>query len=635
MKRKEIEKKADSAGDTVFALDIGTRSVVGIVGTNSDDMFSVFDYEQRMHKKRAMRDGQIEDINLVAKTAAEIKEALEERNDMKFTRVSIAAAGRSLKTVRTTYEQALNEDENITEELLNSIEYNAISAALDSFSADNDMRSAFSCVGYDVVSYRLDGYLLSNPLSHRGERIVIEIIAAFLPFSVIRSLYSVTSLCGLTVESLTLEPIAAINAVVPQDIRLLNIAIADIGAGTSDIGISKNGSIVAYDMVTIAGDEVTETLMRQYIVDFNTGESIKFKLSEDGGMVTFQDILGISHTYSKEDVLSAINPVVEDLCDSIAGSILRINDGPPTALFLVGGGSQIPGLCVKMAGKLDMPAERVTLGGKHPYSGIVLHTDKLLTPEYVTPIGIAATSRLTHIHDLFSVTVNGEKVTLPGSENIKVLDALLLSGIKASNLIGRAAGPLVYYVNDEKKTLRAEPPVPGEIFVNKEPATIDTPVRQGDEITVVFAQHGKAPRITAADILKNFGEAGGYKAMCGGKRIRKNYQVKNGDIITVSPGAGDEDVSDTFEYIELKEPPAASAPKHEKPVRMSRVSVNGEWLNIPVSEGESPLFLDMLNYVDIDTKKARGDLILSINGAAASYTDPIRDGDKVEIKWEE
>ena len=84
----------------VFALDIGTRSIVGLIGAVTDDSFSVTDHEQRFHKSRAMRDGQIEDINLVARTTREIKEALEERNGIKLTNVSIAAAGRSLKTIR-------------------------------------------------------------------------------------------------------------------------------------------------------------------------------------------------------------------------------------------------------------------------------------------------------------------------------------------------------------------------------------------------------------------------------------------------------------------------------------------------------------------------------------------------------
>jgi len=651
---RQAEGETAQTGSTVFALDIGTRSVVGILGTVTDDSFSVFDYEQRFHKKRAMRDGQIEDINLVAKTAAEIKEALGERNGMALERVSIAAAGRSLKTLRKVFEQDINEDEKITPELVRSLEFSAISAALDEFSPDGSIQDTYSCVGYDVVSYTLDGYPLSTPLGHRGRHIVIEIIAAFLPFSVIRSLYSVTALCGLTVDSLTLEPIAAINAVVPPDVRLLNIAITDIGAGTSDIGISKNGSIVAYDMVTIAGDEVTECLMKNYLVDFETAESIKFQLSEEGGFAEFTDIMGISRSCPKADVIETIDPVLDDLCGAVAESIVKINGGPPTALFLVGGGSQAPGLCRKIAGRLSIPQDRVTLGGKRPYRNIALHTEKLLTPEYVTPLGIGATSRLTHVHDLFSVTVNGEKIILPSGDNMKVLDALLLAGIKAGNLMGRTQASVTYYINNEKTTARGIPPVPGEIYVNKERAALDTAVRQGDEIIVLFAQHGKPPQLAISEVCKTF--KGVLSISVNDKKVKKSYQVRSGDRIMVSfdsesdvSGAADslfEGVYPTAAPMPAPEPvpePEVPEPVPEPEVPEPvpepeaagpiRVCVNNEWKSVTANDGDSPLFLDMLNYVDIDTKKARGDLTLELNGNPASYTDPVHDGDRVDILW--
>lgn len=617
----------------IFALDIGTRSIVGILGMISEDMFSVSDYEQRFHQKRAMRDGQIEDIHLVVKTVKEVKDALEERSGIALTKVSIAAAGRSLKTMRTTFTQELNEEDDISAEQIHSIEYNAISLALDNFSkidpdTENQLDSVqtdpnhFSCVGYNVISYELDGYPLANPLGHRGNLLKVELIAAFLPFSVVRSLYSVTELCGLTVESLTLEPIAAINAVVPPDIRLLNIAIADIGAGTSDIGISKNGSIVAYDMVTIAGDEITEIIMKEYLVDFNTAETIKFRLSEDVSEISFLDILGIGHTCSVESILKVIDETVELLSNSIVESIIKINDGPPTALFLVGGGSQIPNLCSRTAEKLNLPEQRVTLGGKYPYRNITLHNDSLLTPEYVTPLGIGATSRLSHIHDLFSVTVNGEKITLPGTETIKILDALLLAGIKASHLIGRSPSPLVYYLNGEKKTVRGTPPMPGELYVNKALASLDTPIRQGDSITVVFAQHGKKAEITLKEVCAPYDS----NVTVNGKPELPDYLIQNGDQVEISYFS-DEPLE---ELIEGPITPRVTETNHPRKVR---VCVNSNWMEIPTPENVQLIFVDMLNYVDIDMKSPKGELILSINNQSASYTDPIMSGDSVEIRW--
>ena len=90
---------------------------------------------------------------------------------------------------------------------------------------------------------------------------------------------------GLRVNNLTLEPIAAIEAVVPQKLRLLNIALVDIGAGTSDIAISSKESIASYGMVPQAGDEVTEAIVQECLVDFNTAEYIKRSGAEQVSLV--------------------------------------------------------------------------------------------------------------------------------------------------------------------------------------------------------------------------------------------------------------------------------------------------------------------------------------------------------------
>ena len=79
--KKTSEKKPSSAakktlkpqGNTVFALDIGTRTVVGVLGYMDGEVFRVTDTESIPHLKRAMIDGQVEDIEQVAKVARTVK----------------------------------------------------------------------------------------------------------------------------------------------------------------------------------------------------------------------------------------------------------------------------------------------------------------------------------------------------------------------------------------------------------------------------------------------------------------------------------------------------------------------------------------------------------------------------------
>ena len=103
MVEKQIIQRPPLSEDCVFALDIGTRSVIGIVGRPQGQLFEVIAIESREHPQRAMIDGQIEDIRQVARIAGEVKEALEEKLCCTLTKVNVAAAGRALKTGRAEY----------------------------------------------------------------------------------------------------------------------------------------------------------------------------------------------------------------------------------------------------------------------------------------------------------------------------------------------------------------------------------------------------------------------------------------------------------------------------------------------------------------------------------------------------
>ncbi len=78
---------------------------------------------------------------------------------------------------------------------------------------------------------------------------------------------------------MTLEPIAAINVLIPSSMRRLNVALVDIGAGTSDIAITDENTVTAYGMVPIAGDEVTEAISDHFLLDFPDAERVKKELS--------------------------------------------------------------------------------------------------------------------------------------------------------------------------------------------------------------------------------------------------------------------------------------------------------------------------------------------------------------------
>ena len=77
--------------------------------------------------------------------------------------------------------------------------------------------------GQHLAGYHLDHYPMSTLRNHNGQLLEATVVATFLPREVVESLYAVMEASGLEVASLTLEPIAALNAAIPADLRLLNL----------------------------------------------------------------------------------------------------------------------------------------------------------------------------------------------------------------------------------------------------------------------------------------------------------------------------------------------------------------------------------------------------------------------------
>jgi len=487
--------------DLIFALDIGTRSVIGVVGVPENGLLRVLAVEELQHTHRAVIDGQIEDIGQTAIVAQAVKEKLEQRLGITLRDVCIAAAGRALKTQQAEFEISLDEREPILDKQILELETGAIQAAYDTLKAELPEEEEFLCVGHSVMNYWLDGYVMSTLLDHRGRQAKARIIATFLPSEVVESLYAVMMKIGLTVGSMTLEPIAAMNAVIPRELRMLNLALVDIGGGTSDIAISDGGSVVAYTMATIAGDEITEAIMRECLVDFQAAEKIKLELSKRPQVIEYQDILGFSYEISEQDLLQKIQSTVEQLAEEIANRILATNGHAPSAVFLVGGGSQLPMLCPIVAQKLGIDEKKVAVGGSNYMKRMVVTDLEIAAPEYATPVGIAVTAMSNRLEQGISASVNGRKVVLLRSGASTVLELLLMSGCQYSQIMGRSGANVVYEYNGERRVARGEHSIPAEVRVNGSLASVSTPVHPDDQVTFVPAQSGADAAPTVGSVV--------------------------------------------------------------------------------------------------------------------------------------
>ena len=240
-KQKAIKTKKPQR---VLALDIGTRSIVGVLLEKKDETV-IRAVEYLEHEARYMYDGQIHDVEAVAAEIALIKSRLQKATGLKLKKAAVAAAGRALQTATATASVSRPHMFEITWEETKALELEAVQKAQKKIAGeDKNLRDHF-CIGYSVVNYTLDDGVIQNLVGQTGSKIGVEVIATFLPRVVVDSLISSLRMAGLEAGSLTLEPIAALTVAIPPQMRLLNLALVDIGAGTSDIAVVQRETIVA------------------------------------------------------------------------------------------------------------------------------------------------------------------------------------------------------------------------------------------------------------------------------------------------------------------------------------------------------------------------------------------------------
>ncbi|WP_019122054.1 cell division FtsA domain-containing protein [Brevibacillus massiliensis] len=496
-----MSNEAVAAQEKIFALDIGTRSVVGLIVEVSGEQFRVLDYAIQEHTERSMLDGQIHDVPAVARVIEQIKVQLEEKHGP-LQQVAIAAAGRTLRTRRLRVDREVHRHTLLTKDDAVMLEFTAVQEAQKSLAQELNESDAtrYYCVGYSVVNYFLDGEPIGSLIDQRGEIASVEVIATFLPRIVVDSLFAALKRCDLEMQALTLEPIAAINVLIPPTMRRLNIALVDIGAGTSDVALTAEGAITAYGMVPVAGDEITDALMNAFLLDFPVAESVKRQLTS-GDKVQFQDILGIEHSLTGDEVVSAIENDVDQLAGKIAEKIIELNGKAPQAVMLIGGGSLTPLLPEKVAARLRLPAARVAVRGADALRQYIGELDELSGPEFVTPVGIAVAAR-RHPLKYITVTVNENTLRIFDLRTMTVGDALITLGMDIKRLYGRPGLAMTLTVNGRMRIIPGGHGTAPQITLNGRPAGIDEPLANGDVITVVPGEDGKEAKAAVVDLVE-------------------------------------------------------------------------------------------------------------------------------------
>lgn len=633
-----MEVYKEQERDLIYALDIGTRGIVGVVGRTEGSRFKVLDMEMAEHDRRTMIDGQIDNIRQVGALARAVTDRLADRLGVRLERVCVAAAGRALQTEKGTFVLERTGSGKIEPEEIRRLETGAVSDAEEHLQSDDEERRQFFLVGYTVSQYRLDHYPLNSLLDHTGKVLEADAVATFLPGEVVESLYAAMEQAGLEVASLTLEPIAAMNAAIPQDLRLLNLALVDIGAGTTDIAICRDGSVVGYTMTTTAGDEITEEIMRGYLVDFQVAEGMKKSLGRTEE-IPYKDVLGFENTCTAEELMTTIKGPMELLAQAITEQILALNTKAPSAVFLAGGGSHLSGLRECVAQKLGMDIKRVSTAGNNYEKTMFSEELELNDPEYATPLGIAISAGLGLLNDSYMVMLNGSAAKLFRSGVLTLRDVLLMNGYTYFDMLARTGKSFNVTVDGRRITIKGEPGTPAVLKLNGEEASLSHTVTAGDRIDFTPAVPGKDGAATVESVLDGLDVI----ALVNGLEVPMDTPLEQGDVVETMDRPAVHPVDRP-----AVQPSAAEAPQ-PKPVPQAAeeslprqqihsidVMLNGKPLHLSGKTADMHYYLmDLLEKTDIDFEHVDRAVRLKVNGVDSGFSQVLSSGDYVDIYEED
>ena len=366
----------------VVGLDIGTSKVVAIVAELlPDNRLNIIGMGG--HESKGLKKGVV--VNIEA-TVYAIQRALEEAElmaDCKIARVYTGIAGSHIKSFNSRGMVAIKDKE------VSALDVERVIETARALPIPTDQQILHILTQQFVVDGQ-DG--VREPLGMSGVRLEVEVHIVTGAVSAAQNIVKCVRRCGLEVNDLILQPLASSIAVLTEDEKDLGVCLVDIGGGTTDIAIFREGAIRHTVVIHITGDKITNDIAMALRTPTGEAEDIKIRsgcalrqLADPDDLV---EVPGIgdrgSRQLSRQTLAEVIEPRVEELF-SLIQKVLResgYEELLSSGLVLTGGSSVMRGMVDLGEEIFHMP---VRLGTPRYAGGL---SDVVQHPRYATAIGL-------------------------------------------------------------------------------------------------------------------------------------------------------------------------------------------------------------------------------------------------------
>lgn len=325
---------------TIVALDIGTENVKALIcqpdGTGE---LTITGFGRSKQGLNDMKTGAIADIQAVVENCDKALRQAEQQSGDRAKNVVVGIAGElikgitnSLKVERDDPEKPLDADE--LDGIVKIVQADAYDEAKHEVSLELGTKEVeLKLVNSAIVSIKIDGYKVTNPISFQGKEVEVQLYTAFAPLVHIGAIEHVVRDLDLDLIAVAAEPFAVARGVVGDDVEAsLNAILIDVGGGTTDIAVLRDGGLEGTSMFGIGGRSFTRVISRDLGVSFEEAETMKLGLSQG-------ELKGDSKTKVVEALTKNINVWIEGI--HLALAEFDWLDYLPSKILLCGGGSSL------------------------------------------------------------------------------------------------------------------------------------------------------------------------------------------------------------------------------------------------------------------------------------------------------
>ena len=368
----------DDIRKTIAAIDIGTTKIATLAARCSKGEFEVLGFGTA--PSYGIKHGVVRNIDETVKAITTSLNKLGETYDANFSEVYVGIAGQYVKTT-----------DNTCRILVNGIVNERHLIELKDM-AMNVVRPGTETIDAILLSYSIDGKVINNPLGMTCEYLFGNFHIITGQTMMVNNIKKCVTLAGLDVRTVFLEPLASAEAVLTNEEKHKGVALIDIGGGTTDLAVYRNGEVIHTAVIPIGGATVTGDITDKFGITYEQAESMKclygsaVHISGSDVSIEVKTARVNSNIYvSRNEMSEVIQARMEEILNAVKFQLETVfPDTVPAGIVITGGGSLVANLnqlaSFIMKNNIRLAYPTTNIEGKQ--------SETLRKPQYSTVVGL-------------------------------------------------------------------------------------------------------------------------------------------------------------------------------------------------------------------------------------------------------